>query len=642
MKKLILLLLFISTSILAQDSTESFWFKNVKVSGTAGLFGELYSIKGQVRRRPPSTYRLYVQPTFTFFNLFSVPLNLFVSSEGSAARQEINRYGITPQWSWGKAYIGDFSESFSEYSLGEINIRGGGFNINPGIFQFAAVAGLTSRAVLGGNDDGSYDRFLAGAKIGIGKEESSYFNLIFLKAKDKPSSNTGGEFIQVLFPNGSDEVPLNSVQTIRWSSSGFNGDVKIELSKDGGVTYTLVTAQTPNTGAYSWVVNELESFNSKIKISSIERPSIQDESDYSFRLYNGTILVEGNIPIEIRNTYAVTPQENLIIGTKGQLSLFEDRILFSVDASGSAFTKDINAQEVSDETSNLPKAVKSIFIPRISSNFDYAYTTQLKASFQPVDFTVAYKRVGPGYNSLGLPYIMNDQQEILTSVSVGIMPYFISLNYSRVSDNLLDQKLFTTIRNQFGLMISGQVVSGWNSSLMTNILGMGNNSSNDTTKTDFNTFLLSLNNMFSVNYGILSSITFTYSYQGSDNKTILSKNNSVKVHSGNLNFNLSLIENLTGGISLGLISSSYAATSSSTQMYGLFLSHMGISNRLNTSLNLNFSKQQENSILGTNLTSTYRLTERNSVSLGLSYNGYNSLLQDFTELRANLNLRHNF
>jgi hypothetical protein len=161
---------------------------NVRLGGEVGLYGELYSMQGQPARRPSSTGRLFFRPSLTFFNSFSLNFDFLLSTEGSSARQDINQLGINPMWGWGRAHAGDFSESFSPYTLSGILVRGAGISINPGLFRFSAVGGFTKRAVLGAAEGGAYDRYLYGGKIGIGREEGSFFDLVFLRARDKASS----------------------------------------------------------------------------------------------------------------------------------------------------------------------------------------------------------------------------------------------------------------------------------------------------------------------------------------------------------------------------------------------------------------------------------------------------------------------
>jgi hypothetical protein len=161
---------------------------NVRLGGEVGLYGELYGMQGQAARRPSSTGRLFFRPSLTFFNSFSLNFDFLLSTEGSSARQDINQLGINPTWGWGRAHAGDFSESFSPFTLSGILVRGAGISINPGLFRFSAVGGFTKRAVVGGAESGAYDRYLYGGKIGIGREEGSFFDLVFLRARDKASS----------------------------------------------------------------------------------------------------------------------------------------------------------------------------------------------------------------------------------------------------------------------------------------------------------------------------------------------------------------------------------------------------------------------------------------------------------------------
>jgi hypothetical protein len=58
----------------------------------------------------------------------------------------------------------------------------------------------------------------------------------------------GGGGVTVVAPNGGGVWPINSTQTIQWSSNGFPGNVKIELSRDGGTTWEVLFASTANDG----------------------------------------------------------------------------------------------------------------------------------------------------------------------------------------------------------------------------------------------------------------------------------------------------------------------------------------------------------------------------------------------------------
>lgn len=195
------------------------------ISGDAGAYGELYSTSRDVARRPGATGRLYLRPTFTFLNNFSISFDLFVSTEGSNARQQINRFALHPEWSWGKAHIGDFNHKFSDYSLNGISIRGGGVEINPGWFRFRAMGGETRRPIVGSAYNSVYRQYLGAIKLGLGKERASYFDLNVVLARDDSNSVPKSTFITDTTGSvTSTQVGITPQENLL---VGFNTDLKI-------------------------------------------------------------------------------------------------------------------------------------------------------------------------------------------------------------------------------------------------------------------------------------------------------------------------------------------------------------------------------------------------------------------------------
>lgn len=47
---------------------------------------------------------------------------------------------------------------------------------------------------------------------------------------------------------------IGTIQTITWTSLDVLSDVEIKISRDGGTTWNVVVADTPNTGTYQWIV----------------------------------------------------------------------------------------------------------------------------------------------------------------------------------------------------------------------------------------------------------------------------------------------------------------------------------------------------------------------------------------------------
>jgi len=194
------------------SSTSNSW---IKLSGEAGTYGEVYSISGMTSRRPPSTGRIFIRPVLTILDNLNLAFDFFLSTEGSAAKQQMDQIGIHPAWGWGQAHIGDFSHDFSSFTLSGISIRGGGFEINPGIFRLQIVGGQTQRMVDNGPYESAYARYLLGVKIGIGKSESSFFDINVVRSRDDLASISRDKFMS--FQQDSIQVDsgyINKVDTI--------------------------------------------------------------------------------------------------------------------------------------------------------------------------------------------------------------------------------------------------------------------------------------------------------------------------------------------------------------------------------------------------------------------------------------------
>ena len=184
---LCLFLLIPFSMILAQENT-SFFKRHIHLTGQASLFGELYSISGTSPRRPPSTGRLALTPSLRLSEFFTISAQVLLSTEGSSTRQNINILGLHPAWKWGKAHIGDYSDHFSKYTFNGVNIKGAEIDLFPSRFRFTVGGGQSKRAVEGTLINESFAQYMLASRIGYGSEQGSFFDLIFLKAKDDPES----------------------------------------------------------------------------------------------------------------------------------------------------------------------------------------------------------------------------------------------------------------------------------------------------------------------------------------------------------------------------------------------------------------------------------------------------------------------
>jgi len=101
-------------------------------------------------------------------------------------------------------------------------------------------------------------------------------------------------FISVTFPNGDETLLLGGSQNITWTSAGEISQVKIELSRNGGNTWTTLAASTSNDGAHPWTISGSASDNCLLRISDASDGTPVDVSDATFAV--GTIAITVNTP----------------------------------------------------------------------------------------------------------------------------------------------------------------------------------------------------------------------------------------------------------------------------------------------------------------------------------------------------------
>ncbi len=73
-------------------------------------------------------------------------------------------------------------------------------------------------------------------------------------------------------------IPRNISRILNWTSDGFLGNVKIELSRDEGSTWETLIEETPNDGSQAINVGGRPTRRSKIRISSVNNSVISDSS----------------------------------------------------------------------------------------------------------------------------------------------------------------------------------------------------------------------------------------------------------------------------------------------------------------------------------------------------------------------------
>ncbi|MFH1691518.1 MAG: DUF2341 domain-containing protein [Candidatus Omnitrophota bacterium] len=126
--------------------------------------------------------------------------------------------------------------------------------------------------------------------------------------------------IVLLAPNGTEIVNTGLPKEISWTAWDYDKTypIKIELSLDGGKTYSLITDRANNTGAYSWRVPvnaDLFTTDARIRISDANDAAVFDTSDADFAIlppgldveqYDAIIAAGGRVSLAGKAVYGAS------------------------------------------------------------------------------------------------------------------------------------------------------------------------------------------------------------------------------------------------------------------------------------------------------------------------------------------------
>ena len=101
--------------------------------------------------------------------------------------------------------------------------------------------------------------------------------------------------IAVKTPNTAVTWGIGTVQRLQWSHNlGAGSLVKIEISRDGGATYSVIAASVKNTatsGTYNWTVTGPATTRARIRVSAVNDPAVNDPSNVNFTVGDPFVTV---------------------------------------------------------------------------------------------------------------------------------------------------------------------------------------------------------------------------------------------------------------------------------------------------------------------------------------------------------------
>jgi hypothetical protein len=143
---------------------------------------------------------------------------------------------------------------------------------------------------------------------------------------------------------------------------------------------------------------------------------------------------------------SVFPVNNLVLDTRGRMSLITGRLFFDGEFAGSLFTRDTRQPEV--QNSNVTMLDLGLHDTRVSTRFNLALKLAGTYTVDAFSARMEYARVEPDFESCGATYIQNDREDITLAPEVRLLEGRLraggSLGFRR--DNLFDDRGFTTHR----------------------------------------------------------------------------------------------------------------------------------------------------------------------------------------------------
>lgn len=305
--------------------------KGVTASGGLNFNNTFYSGSDSLIKRDPYMYTLTGNLNVDVMGV-ALPFSFALSNTSKTYAQPFNRFQVTPQYKWVKAYFGSTNMNFSQYTLAGHEFRGAGLELTPGNWFIGGMYGRFNKAIeydpLEDNiNTVSYKRTGYAGKLGY-TGGSTEVNATFFHAADEKES------LKYYIPEEADLHPQENTAVsafirqsfgehffaqAEYAFSLYNTDIRTaEGEKANGSTFLEKMLGKKGNDRFVDAVNAEFGYQSKLWGLSLcfERlaPYYQtlggyyftdDKEDYSLapyvHLFDGKLNISGKIGFEYNN-----------------------------------------------------------------------------------------------------------------------------------------------------------------------------------------------------------------------------------------------------------------------------------------------------------------------------------------------------
>lgn len=338
-------------------------------------------------------------------------------------------------------------------------------------------------------------------------------------------------------------------------------------------------------------------------------------------------------PLDTLNQLNYTPAENAIVGIKSHQTFAKGKLTWDLDGAVSGYTRNTNSQLLDIGDGLGTKFLKVAFPPRLSSSFAWSAHNNFTYRSEKLTLGFDYNRIEPEYQSMGVDYILNDQQKFMLNQQfyAGKKKWTFSFNEFYQHDNLNKRKALRTHRTGLSGNANWQMNQNFGATFSYNGFYMfqtkGLKAVNDSTKIAQlqNSFLVSPRYMIfntKMVHVIFTAVTYTRLDDLNQFTAKYSRNNTVN---WNMGYTLSLIQSAFGfAPNLNIMFSKTPSFDVLNITPNATFSKSFWKGKINTSLMLGYTASRQNKLwnsktinntigIGYNITSKHALKLNNSV-----------------------------
>ena len=165
---------------------------------------------------------------------------------------------------------------------------------------------------------------------------------------------------------------------------------------------------------------------------------------------------DSSVIVDTSTGFYLAPQENWVLGLELDIPIVPEVFMIKGEIAGSLLSGDLSSPEVETGASlDAPDWLSDLVKFRTSSFFDYSFSVEPRLTITKTGTKLkgSFERIGPGYVTLGIPYLRNDLIRYEGEVEQKLVKKQITLSgrYRQEKDNLIDWKRATTELQMFSV-----------------------------------------------------------------------------------------------------------------------------------------------------------------------------------------------